>query len=162
RDSSVTGVQTCALPIFFDLAVTHLDSQLARFYRNTDAKYFDDVTLSSKIGYATYHMSEFGTRFMDYDNDGALDLFMACGHVLDNVHRYKSDVYYAEPKLMFRNTGHGIFENVSDQLGPDFQLPTVGRGAAGGDFANDGDLDILVSNNGQRPQLLRNDGGNAN
>ena len=146
----------------FDLAVTHLDSQLARFYRNTDAKYFDDVTLSSKIGYATYHMSEFGTRFMDYDNDGALDLFMACGHVLDNVHRYKSDVYYAEPKLMFRNTGHGIFENVSDQLGPDFQLPTVGRGAAVGDFDNDGDLDILVSNNGQRPQLLRNDGGNAN
>src|SRR5437016_12379238 len=87
---------------------------------------------------------------------------MACGHVLDNVHRYKSDVYYAEPKLMFRNTGHGIFENVSDQLGPDFQLPTVGRGAAVGDFDNDGDLDILVSNNGQRPQLLRNDGGNAN
>ena len=145
-----------------DLAVTHLDSQLARLYRNSGNKYFDDVTLSSKIGYATYHMSEFGTRFMDYDNDGALDLFMACGHVLDNVHRYKSDVYYAEPKLMFRDTGRGIFENVSDDLGPDFLLPMVSRGAAVGDFDNDGDLDILVSNNGQRPQLLRNDGGNAN
>ena len=145
-----------------DLAVAHLDSQLARLYRNSGEKYFDDATLSSKIGYATYHMSEFGTRFMDYDNDGALDLFMACGHVLDNVHRYKSDVYYAEPKLMFRNTGRGIFENVSDQLGPDFLLPMVSRGAAVGDFDNDGDLDILVSNNGQRPQLLRNDGGNAN
>ena len=145
-----------------DLAVTHLDSQLARLYRNSGQRYFDDVTLSSKIGYATYHMSEFGARFMDYDNDGALDLFMACGHVLDNVHRYKSDVYYAEPKLMFRNTGRGIFENVSGQLGPDFLAPTPGRGAAVGDFDNDGDLDILVSNNGQRPQLLRNDGGNAN
>jgi hypothetical protein len=99
---------------------------------------------------------------MDYDNDGARDLFMANGHVLDNIQRYHADTHYAEPKLMFRNTGHGIFENVSDRLGPDFQLPCVSRGAAIGDFDNDGDLDILVNNNGQRPQLLRNDGGNAN
>jgi len=146
----------------FDVVVTHLDSQLARIYQNAGNKFFDDVTLGSKIGYATYHLSEFGTRFMDYDNDGALDLFMACGHVLDNIHVYKSDVYYAEPKLMFRNTGRGIFENVSDQLGPDFRVPRVSRGAAVGDFDNDGDLDILVNNNGQPPQLLRNDGGNTN
>ncbi len=63
---------------------------------------------------------------------------------------------------MFRNTGHGIFQNMSEQLGSDFQLPRVSRGAAIGDFDNDGHLDILVSNNGQPPQLLRNDGGNAN
>ncbi len=63
---------------------------------------------------------------------------------------------------MFRNLGSGIFENVSDQLGPDFLLPRVSRGAAIADFDNDGDLDILVNNNGQSPQLLRNDGGNAN
>jgi hypothetical protein len=106
-------------------------------------------------------MSEFGARFMDYDNDGARDLFMANGHVLDNIQRYHPDCRYAEPKLMFRNNGHGIFENVSDRLGPDFQLPRVSRGAAIADFDNDGDLDILVNNNGQAPQLLRNDGGNA-
>ena len=99
---------------------------------------------------------------MDYDNDGARDLFMANGHVLDNIQRYHADTQYAEPKLMFRNTGRGIFENVSDRLGPDFQLPRVSRGAAIGDFDNDGDLDILVNNNGQALQLLRNDGGNAN
>jgi hypothetical protein len=145
-----------------DLTVTHLDMQLARFYQNLGDQTFDDATLRSKIGYATYHMSGFGTRFMDYDNDGARDLFMANGHVLDNIARYHADTRYAEPKLMFHNNGHGVFENVSDLLGADFQLPRVSRGAAVADFDNDGDLDILVNNNGQAPQLLRNDGGNSN
>ena len=145
-----------------DLIVTHLDMQLARLYQNLGDQTFDDATLRSKIGYATYHTSGFGTRFMDYDNDGARDIFMANGHVLDNIQRYHADTRYAEPKLMFRNNGRGIFENMSDRLGPDFQLPRVSRGAAVGDFDNDGDLDILVNNNGQAPQLLRNDGGNAN
>jgi hypothetical protein len=145
-----------------DLIVTHLDMQLARLYQNLGDQSFDDATFSSKLAYSTYHMSGFGTRFMDYDNDGMRDLFMANGHVLDNIERYHAGTQYAEPKLMFRNSGHGIFQNVSDRLGPDFQLARVSRGAAIGDFDNDGDLDILVSNNGQAPQLLRNDGGNAN
>ncbi len=145
-----------------DLIVTHLDQQLARLYQNVGEGYFEDATFRSKISYATFHLSGFGTRFMDYDNDGARDLFMANGHVLDNIQRYHAETTYAEPKLMFRNIGHGVFENVSDQLGPDFLLPRVSRGAAIGDFDNDGDLDIIISNNGQAPQLLRNDGGNAN
>jgi len=145
-----------------DLVVAHLDMQLARLYQNLGDQTFDDATLRSKIGYSTYHMSEFGARFMDYDNDGACDLFMATGHVLDNIERYHADCTYAEPKLMFRNNGRGIFENVSNQLGPDFRLRRVSRGAAIADFDNDGDLDILVNNSGQAPQLLRNDGGNAN
>jgi hypothetical protein len=145
-----------------DLIVAHLDMQLARVYQNLGDQTFEDATLRSKLAYATYHISTFGARFMDYDNDGARDLFLANGHVLDNIERYHADTHYAEPKLMFRNNGHGVFENVSDRLGPDFQLPRVSRGAAIGDFDNDGDLDILVNNCGQPPQLLRNDGGNAN
>jgi enediyne biosynthesis protein E4 len=145
-----------------DLVVGHLDMQLARIYQNQADHSFDDATLRSKLSYATYHISTFGARFMDYDNDGARDLFLANGHVLDNIALYHSDTKYAEPKLMFRNTGRGTFENVSDRLGPDFQLPRVSRGAAIGDFDNDGDLDILVNNCGQPPQLLRNDGGNLN
>ncbi len=109
-----------------------------------------------------FHLSGFGTRFFDFDNDGIIDLFMANGHVLDNIERYHADTKYAEPKLMFRNNGHGLFENISDRLGTDFLLPKVSRGAAVGDFDNDGNLDILVSNNGGAPQLLRNDVGNAN
>jgi len=145
-----------------DIAVTHLDTQLARVYRNLGKDGFEDQTLRSKIGYATFHMSGFGLRFMDYDNDGARDLFMANGHVLDNIERYHAESHYAEPKLMFRNLGNGTFENVSNQLGPDFAADRVSRGAAIADYDNDGDLDILVSNNGGVPQLLSNDGGNAN
>jgi hypothetical protein len=145
-----------------DLIVTHLDSQLARFYQNMGGGVFDDATLRSKISYATFHMSGFGTRFMDYDNDGWRDVFMADGHILDNIERYRSEVRYSEPKLMFRNTGRGIFENVSERLGADFVRSRVSRGAAVGDFDNDGDLDVLVNNNGEPAQLLRNDGGNAN
>jgi len=145
-----------------DLVVGHLENQLARLYRNMGDQMFEDVTLRSQIGYTTFHMSEFGLKFMDYDNDGACDLFFATGHVMDNIQRYNSEVSYPEPKLMFRNTGGGIFENVSDRLGPDFQLPRVSRSAAVGDFDNDGDLDILVNHCGEPPQLLRNDGGNAN
>ena len=145
-----------------DLVVTHLDMQLARLYQNLGDGTFEDATTRSKLSYSTFHMSEFGTKFFDYDNDGWRDLFMANGHVLDNIQRYHAEVSYAEPKLMFRNTGAGIFENVSDQLGADFVLPRVSRGAAVADFDNDGDLDILVNNCGQAPQLLRNDGGNRN
>src|SRR5579863_920983 len=145
-----------------DLIVTHLDQQLARLYRNMGDQGFDDATVRSGIGYATFHLSGFGTRFFDYDNDGARDLFMANGHVLDNIQKYNADTFYSEPKLMFRNIGGGRFENVTNQLGADMLLPRVSRGVAVGDFDNDGDLDILVNNNGQAPQLLRNDGGNVN
>ena len=145
-----------------DLIVGHLDMQLARVYQNMADGTFEDATLRSKLSYSTYHISTFGARFMDYDNDGWRDLFLANGHVLDNIERYHADTKYAEPKMMFRNLGRGVFENVSDRMGADFQLPRVSRGAAIADFDNDGDLDILINNCGQAPQLLRNDGGNAN
>jgi enediyne biosynthesis protein E4 len=144
-----------------DLIVTHLDFEQARFYHNLGDGSFDDATLAAKLGYATFHLSGFGARFLDYDNDGARDIFIANGHILDNIQLFHSSTRYAEPKLMFRNSGRGSFENVSDNVGADFRLPRVSRGVAIADFDNDGDLDILVSNNGQAPQLLRNDGGNS-
>lgn len=145
-----------------DIIVTHLDFQQARLYRNLRDGSFEDATFAAKLGYATWHYSGFGTRFMDYDNDGARDILMVNGHILDNIQLYHEDTRYKEPKLMFRNRGHGIFENVSQELGSDFSLPCVSRGAAVGDYDNNGSLDILVSNNGERPQLLRNQGNHAN
>jgi len=101
-------------------------------------------------------------KLFDYDNDGWMDIFQANGSMLDNVALYHTEVTWKEPKLMFRNQGGGKFEKVSEQLGPDFMKPIVGRGSAVADFDNDGDLDIAISTSNDRPQLLRNDGGNAN
>ena len=144
-----------------DLIVTHLDQQQTRFYRGLGHGMFEDATSASKLAYTTFQFSGFGVRFLDFDNDGWPDIFIAAGHVLDNIARYHEGVSWAEPKLVFRNAGKGIFADVSRRLGPDIQVATVSRGLAAGDYDNDGDLDILVSNNGGAPQLLRNDGGNA-
>jgi enediyne biosynthesis protein E4 len=145
-----------------DLIVLHLDQQQPRFYRNQGGGAFQDATSPAKLAYSMFRMSGFGTRFMDYDNDGSPDIFVAAGHVLDNIDRYHAGVTFAEPKLMFRNLGGGVFADVSSQMGQDFHTPMVSRAAAVGDYDNDGDLDILVNNNGGPAQLLRNDGGNAN
>jgi hypothetical protein len=142
-----------------DLFVTHLDLELNRLYRNRGDGTFEDATLRSKIGTRNFRKSGFGTRFIDYDNDGWRDLFIANGHVLDNIELFHKDTTYAEPKTMYRNV-RGVFEDVTSQLGPAMLAPSVARAAAFADFDNDGDIDILVTNNGGAPQLLRNDGGN--
>jgi hypothetical protein len=104
-------------------------------------------------------MSGFGTRFIDYDNDGWRDLYIANGHVLDNIRYFHGGTEYAEPKTVFRNVG-GTFQDVTKHLGPDLADPRVSRAAAFADYDNDGDVDVLVTNNGDHPQLFRNDGGN--
>jgi hypothetical protein len=143
-----------------DIFVTHLDLEHARLYRNLLDGSFEDATFAAKLGYATFRYSGFGTAFIDYDNDGARDIFMANGHILDNIELFHAETRYAEPKLVYRNNGRGIFENASDKLGPDLQRPRVSRGAAVADWDNDGDLDVLISNNGQSAELLSNEGGN--
>jgi hypothetical protein len=98
-----------------------------------------------------------GTAFLDVDNDADLDLFVANGHLLVNVAGRDSTSTYAQPDVLYMNDGHGAFV----EGGPEMGLAAVrsSRGAAFGDYDNDGDTDILVVNTGEAPSLLRNDGG---
>ncbi len=147
---------------WMDVFITHLDFEHDRLYWNLRQGTFEDRTFASKLGYATFNYSGFGTKFFDYNNDGAKDLLIANGHILDNIHLYHAEVTYAEPNLLYKNDGTGRFSKTSDGVRGDLQQHFVSRGAAVADFDNDGDIDVLVSNNGQRAQLLRNDGGNRN
>ena len=145
-----------------DIYVTHLDFELNRLYHNNHDGTFDDATYTSGMGSKAILMSGVSMNFLDYDNDGWVDIFQSNGSMLDNIQLYHSEETWAQPKFLFRNLGKGKFEMLTTQLGPDFMKSTPGRGCASGDFDNDGDLDVAVSNSNTYIQLLRNDGGNAN
>lgn len=147
---------------WLDIYVTHLDFELNRLYHNNHDGTFDDYTYRSGLGNKAMLYSGVSTKFLDYDNDGWEDIVQLNSAMLDNVQLYHSEVSYKEPLLMFRNIGKGQFENVSKSLGPDFQRSIAGRGIATADYDNDGDTDIAVNNRGDYPELLRNDGGDAN
>jgi enediyne biosynthesis protein E4 len=142
-----------------DLFVANIDQELFSLYHNQKDLTFTDEP--GEIGPATRLLSGWGLKFFDYNNDGYPDLFLANGHPDDMVEKMTTRVKYKEPLLMFENLG-SKFRDVSAQTGSVFSNSYPARGLAVGDYDNDGDLDVLISNNGQAPILLRNDGGNRN
>jgi hypothetical protein len=144
----------------FDLFVTNYQWETNSLYRNQGAGFFADLTFGAGLGASTLSYLKWGTFFFDYDNDGDQDLFVANGHLDDNVELFDK-VTYAQQNQLFQNEG-GRFADVKDQSGPGMLLVQVSRGAAWADYDNDGDPDIAVANNNQPAALLRNEGGNAN
>ncbi len=145
-----------------DLVVCNFQWESCRLYRNDGNSQFADVTFPSGLGEPTLRTLTFGTGFLDYDNDADLDLFLANGHVHPLVQEFDGATTYAQRDQLFQNSGDGVFVDVTDEVGAGLEPAKVGRGSAIADYDNDGDLDIFVSNSGQRGSLLRNDGGNRN
>ena len=142
-----------------DIVVTDLSNERYVLFRNIGRGMFDDESNASGIAQITMLLSGWGIKFFDYDNDGWKDLFVAQGHVLDNVDKTSGNLHYEQPPLLLHNV-RGKFVRV--EAGDVFQKQRPGRGAAFGDIDNDGDIDIVVSNLGQRPSVLKNEGGNRN
>ncbi len=144
-----------------DVIVTALSLERYALYRAAGSGRFEYASHAAGVGRATLQSSGWGTKFVDFDNDGRRDLFVAQGHVLDTVSRARQGFDYLQPPLMLRNQDSS-FVDVSASLGPAFARPAAGRGAAFADLDDDGDVDIVVANLDGQPALLRNDGGNAN
>lgn len=142
------------------LVVTNHETEMHSLFVNLGERLFSDVTVHSGVGPVTRPYVGFGVVFFDYDNDMRLDIAIVNGNVMANVAQVRARGKFAQRKLLLRNAGER-FVDATKEAGPGFALEGVGRALAAGDVDNDGDLDLLVTNNGDRPNLLLNDGGNA-
>jgi hypothetical protein len=126
-------------------------------YSNEGTGLFIDDAPTSTVGKASLLTLTFACFFFDVDLDGLLDIFAANGHVSDDIGAVQPKVTYAQRPHLFRNVGWKKFEEVSARVGQAFQQAVVARGAAYGDFDNDGDLDLAITTNNGPARLLRND-----
>ena len=144
-----------------DFFVTNFQWESNTLYRNAGHGFFLDATVPSGVQKASMAYLGFGAGFLDYDNDGDLDIFVANGHVYDNVEKIDHASSYPQLNQLLENNGEGKFRDRLD-VGPGMELVQVSRGAAFADYDSDGDVDIAVNNSAGPAALLRNDGGNAN
>ncbi len=140
---------------------TNFSDERETLYRNRGDGQFDDVTVAAGLARNTRYVG-WGCGFFDFDNDGWPDLLLVNGHAFPEVDRLPSGVRYKNPVILYHNTGHGTFEDVSDRAGSGLQELHSARGAAFGDIDNDGNLEVLINNQNEKPTLLKQSGAPAN
>jgi enediyne biosynthesis protein E4 len=139
------------------LVVTNHETEMHSLFENLGGRLFSDVTVRSGVGPVTRPYVGFGVAFVDYDNDTHLDLAIVNGHVMANAAVLRAGAKYAQRNLLLRNTG-GRFADMKERAGPGFAPELVSRALAAGDIDNDGDEDLLITNNGGPANLLLNEG----
>ncbi|HKR22843.1 MAG TPA: CRTAC1 family protein, partial [Pyrinomonadaceae bacterium] len=142
---------------YIDVFITTLSNEKYALYRNNGDLNFTYATNTSAVGQITLLNSGWGTRFVDVDNDGLRDLFVAQSHVLDTIEKSTAYLKYKQPLLLMRNTGKG-FVNITATAGTPFNSPVAARGAAFGDLNNDGQPDAVIAVLDDAPLILRNMG----
>ena len=140
-----------------DLFVTNFSLEVNSLFRNDGDGFYTMTTFEAGLADPSFSKLGFGTEFLDADNNGTLELFVANGHVWDNVSEITPSLSYRQQCQIFGNTGTGQFRDVSETAGQFFKRPVIARGVAVGDYNNDGTTDILVTCCGASPILLRND-----
>jgi hypothetical protein len=142
---------------YLDLVVTHFSHDYTTVYENSPHGSFTDVSYMTGVARGAGRYLGWGVGFVDVDNNGLLDLFQANGHIYPEVDRHGLGTRYLQRKQLFQNLGNGRFQEITDQVGGGLLLERSSRGAAFGDYDNDGDIDVLVTNLNDRPTLLRNE-----
>ena len=144
-----------------DLVTTTFDDDVPALFLNEGNNEFSDVYLRAGLGFRTHQVS-WGVAFLDLDNKGWLDIFIANGHIYPNVDTLHRESHYREEKTLYYNLGNGTFADITEQSGPGTRARTVARGMAYGDLLNDGSLDIVINNLNSAPNLLVNRGKKSN
>jgi len=139
--------------------ISNFSNQMVSLYHNEGNGLFVDEAPQSEVGRATLVTLGFGCFFFDYDNDGWPDIFVADGHIEDQIEKVQKRVSYAEAPHLFRNLGAGKFTEVTEKMGKSFAAPKVARAAAYADIDNDGFLDVLLTTNAGPAYLFHNEGG---
>jgi enediyne biosynthesis protein E4 len=145
-----------------DIFYTDLIKESFTLFAGLGKGLFQDVTFPSNLGTISGSHSGWSTKFVDLDNDGWKDIVVAGSHVIDNSELYDPNAHYQEPCFYYRNLGNGKFEDLSKEMGPDFQVTGAFRGLAVADLDNDGSLEIIASRLNESPVLFKRKGVNSN
>ena len=146
---------------WFDIFKTNFADDTSNLYHNNRDGTFTDVSFASGVGVNNRYVA-WGCGFVDFDNDGWSDIIQINGHVYPEIDNRDIGQTFKNPRLVYKNLGNGLFKDVSSEMGSGITQRFSSRGAAFGDYDNDGDIDALILNMNDLPSLLRNDGGNQN